>query len=70
MFKGDTRPSIKELTEARTPEDGMHFKSRDEAFNFFCMYARKAGFAVRRSTSRKSGIDHELDKQVFECTKS
>nr|XP_020161104.1 protein FAR1-RELATED SEQUENCE 5-like [Aegilops tauschii subsp. strangulata] len=33
------------------------------------LYARKVGFAAKRSTSRRSTYDQQLDKQVFQCTK-
>ncbi|KAE8814032.1 hypothetical protein D1007_08670 [Hordeum vulgare] len=41
MFKGSAYPSIEEVTQAREPEDGLHFKTRDDAFFFFCTFARK-----------------------------
>ncbi|KAI4999539.1 hypothetical protein ZWY2020_004128 [Hordeum vulgare] len=54
MFKGSAFPSIEEVTQAREPEDGLHFKTRDDAFFFFCTYARKVGFSVKRSTTRRA----------------
>ncbi|KAI5022220.1 hypothetical protein ZWY2020_058950 [Hordeum vulgare] len=47
MFKGCAFPSIEEVTQAREPEDGLHFKTRDDAFFFFYTYARKIGFSVK-----------------------
>ena len=69
MFPMGTCPSIEEISTAIKPEDGMQFNSRDDAFMFFCKYARKTGFAVKKSSTRESRIDFKLDKQVFRCTK-
>ncbi|XBI08830.1 hypothetical protein VPH35_136506 [Triticum aestivum] len=69
MFKEGIYPTIQEVTEALEPEGGMVFGSLDECFLFFCRYARKVGFAAKRSTSRRSTYDQQLDKQVFQCTK-
>lgn len=69
MFKEGIYPTIREVTEALEPEGGMVFGSLDECFLFFCRYARKVGFAAKRSTSRRSTYDQQLDKQVFQCTK-
>ncbi|KAE8785727.1 hypothetical protein D1007_40529 [Hordeum vulgare] len=69
MFKGSAYPSIEEVTQAREPEDGLHFKTRDDAFFFFCTFARKVGFSVKRSTTRGAGPEQQVDKQVFRCTK-
>ena len=69
MFKEGIYPTIQEVTEALEPEGGTIFGSLDECFLFFCRYARKVGFAAKRSTSRRSTYDQQLDKQVFQCTK-
>ncbi|KAE8803068.1 Protein FAR1-RELATED SEQUENCE 5 [Hordeum vulgare] len=69
MFKGSAFPSIDEVTQARELEEGLHFKTRDDAFFFFCTYARKIGFSMKRSTTRRAGSEQEVDKQVFRCTK-
>ncbi|KAI5016187.1 hypothetical protein ZWY2020_006038 [Hordeum vulgare] len=55
MFKGSAFLSIEEVTQARGPEDGLHFKTRDDAFFFFCTYDRKINFSVKRSTTRRAG---------------
>ena len=44
MFKGSAFPSIEEVMQAREPEDGLHFKTRDDAFFFLCTDAEKVGF--------------------------
>ena len=69
MFKEGIYPTIQEVTEALEPEGGMVFGSLDECFLFFCRYARKVGFAAKRSTRRRWTYDQQLDKQVFQCTK-
>ncbi|KAE8798644.1 hypothetical protein D1007_26132 [Hordeum vulgare] len=69
MFKGSAFPSIEEVTQAREPEDGLNFKTRDDAFFFFCAYAKNIGFSVKRSTTRRAGPEQEVDNQVFHCTK-
>jgi len=69
MFPIGSSPTIEEIMTAMKPEDGMQFNSRDEAFMFFCKYARKTGFAVKKSSTRESRIDCKLDKQIFRCTK-
>ncbi|KAE8772294.1 Protein FAR1-RELATED SEQUENCE 5 [Hordeum vulgare] len=56
MFKGSAFPSIEEVTQAREPEDGLHFKTRDDAFFFFCM---KFQLELRNCTYYKC---HDLAK--------
>ena len=46
-------------------EGGMVFGSLDECFFFFCRYARKVGFAAKRSTSRRSTYDSSLTSRCF-----
>ncbi|KAE8793556.1 Protein FAR1-RELATED SEQUENCE 5 [Hordeum vulgare] len=69
MFKGSAFSSIEEVTQAREPEDGLQFKTRDDAFFFFCTYARKISFSAKRSTTRRADPEQEVDKKVFRCTK-
>jgi hypothetical protein len=39
---------MQEITEADTPAIGMEFDSKEEAFFFFAIYARKLGFAIKK----------------------
>ncbi|KAM0870715.1 hypothetical protein ACQ4PT_039848 [Festuca glaucescens] len=48
----------------------MKFDSLDEARIHYNKYAKHIGFSVRCSSSRKSVLDHERDKQVFICNKA
>ena len=68
MFK-DEYPDMNQIVDAGTPEEGMEFDSREEAFQFFALYARKLGFAVRKYTSLNSRKTNETIKQTFLCTK-
>src|SRR4051812_42495459 len=51
MFPMGTCPTIEEISTAMKPEDGMQFNSRNDAFMFSCKYARKNGFAVKKSST-------------------
>ena len=70
MFDEMNYPTIAEIESAREPEVGMCFKTREEAFHFFKLYARKSGFAIKKNTAYKSRITGNLDKQIFVCNKS
>jgi hypothetical protein len=49
MFTNENYPTMQEITEADTPAIGMEFDSKEEAFFFFAVYARKLGFAIKRT---------------------
>ncbi|KAL6838828.1 hypothetical protein ACP4OV_031542 [Aristida adscensionis] len=44
------------------PNDKMRFATREDAYDFYCYYARKAGFDVRITVTRKT-------VGVFSCNK-
>jgi hypothetical protein len=50
MFTNENYPTMQEITEADTPAIGMEFDSREEAFFFFAVYARKMGFSIKKKT--------------------
>ena len=70
MFDEMNYPTITEIENAARPEIGMSFGTREEAFHFFKLYARKMGFAVKKDTTYKSRIIGVVDKQAFVCNKS
>jgi hypothetical protein len=49
MFTNKNYPTMQEITEAGTPAIGMEFDSKEEAFFLFAVYARKLGFAMKRT---------------------
>ncbi|KAM0848012.1 hypothetical protein ACQ4PT_054645 [Festuca glaucescens] len=68
MFKGEY-PAVEQICEAGTPEEGMQFDSRESAFQYFALFARRTGFAIRKYTSLNSRRMNTMKKQVFVCTK-
>ena len=69
MFKEDSYPAVDEIGDAKIPEEGMIFKTKEDAFKFFALYARKEGFAIKKHTSLNSKKSNEMIKQQFVCTK-
>jgi hypothetical protein len=69
MFSKDNYPTITEISEATTPQTGMEFDSRDEAFYFFAVYARRCGFAIKRDSSYESKKTHTIQRQAFSCNR-
>jgi hypothetical protein len=53
MFKGEY-PVVEQICEAGTPEEGIEFDSRESAFQYFVMFARRTCFAIRKYTSLTS----------------
>ncbi|KAJ4808279.1 Protein FAR1-RELATED SEQUENCE 5 [Rhynchospora pubera] len=49
------------------PHIGMEFKSRDEAYQFYNMYAFEAGFSIRKETTSKSSKG--VSSERFVCSK-
>jgi hypothetical protein len=49
MFANKKYPTMQEISEASTPTVGMEFDSKDDAFFFFAVYARRVGFAIKRT---------------------
>ncbi|CAL5056783.1 unnamed protein product [Urochloa decumbens] len=69
MFDETNYATLDEIENATEPEIGMCFRSRDEAYNFFRVYARKMGFAIRKHSTFTSRVTLEVDKQVFVCNR-
>jgi hypothetical protein len=40
----------------------MEFDSKEEAFFFFTVYARKLGFAIKKDSSYESKKTHEISR--------
>jgi hypothetical protein len=70
MFDEMNYPTVTEIYDAKESEVGMRFKTREEAYHFFKLYARKTGFAVKKDTAYTSRPTGVLYKQVFVCNKS
>jgi hypothetical protein len=49
MFANKKYPTMQEISEASTPTVGMEFDSKEDAFFFFAVYARRVGFAIKRT---------------------
>ena len=55
MFDANSYPAIDEIMNATIPKEGEIFKTREDAFYRYALYARKSGFAVKKiSRDRKS----------------
>jgi hypothetical protein len=65
MFDEDQYPTMDEIENAK--ELGMVFNTRDEAYYYFRVYARKKGFAIRKDSTYSSRVSGLLNKQVFVC---
>ncbi|KAI4971447.1 hypothetical protein ZWY2020_002361 [Hordeum vulgare] len=66
MFKGSAYPSTEEVTQAREPEDGLHFKTRDDAFFFLCTFARKMD-TFGSASSKKEGDLVKAKRPRVDC---
>ena len=66
----DEVQSTPETIVPRTPFNGMKFDSMEEAKVHYNKYAKHVGFSIRVSSSRKSVLDKERDKQLFVCNKT
>nr|XP_051229150.1 protein FAR1-RELATED SEQUENCE 3-like [Lolium perenne] len=70
MFANKKYPTMQEISEASTPTVGMEFDSKDDAFFFFALYARRVGFAIKKDTSYESRKTNEITRQTFSCNSS
>ncbi|XP_057488847.1 protein FAR-RED IMPAIRED RESPONSE 1-like isoform X2 [Actinidia eriantha] len=64
----------KEVTEicediVEEPKEGMTFDTSEDAYLFYCRYAKKKGFSVCRRTSRK-GSDGKLKDITLSCSRA
>ncbi|KAK1650293.1 hypothetical protein QYE76_068098 [Lolium multiflorum] len=69
MFNTDDYPAVEEIISAAIPKEGARFKTRDDAFYRYALYARKEGFAVKKFSSKRSGKNGEIYMQTFTCNK-
>ena len=69
MFSTDDYPAVEEIISAATPKEGERFKTRDDAFYRYALYARKEGFAVKKFSSKRSGKNGEIYMHTFACNK-
>nr|XP_051229913.1 protein FAR1-RELATED SEQUENCE 8-like [Lolium perenne] len=69
MFSTDDYPAVEEIMSAAIPKEGARFKTRDDAFYRYALYARKEGFAVKKFSSKRSGKNGEMYMQMFACNK-
>ncbi|XP_071685151.1 protein FAR1-RELATED SEQUENCE 5-like [Lolium perenne] len=69
MFANKKYPTMQEISEASTPTVGMEFDSKDDAFFFFALYARRVGFAIKKDTSYESRKTNEITRQTFSCNR-
>ncbi|KAM0865807.1 hypothetical protein ACQ4PT_043035 [Festuca glaucescens] len=69
MFNSDDYPAVDEIISAARPKEGARFKTRDDAFYRYALYARKIGFAVKKFSSKRSRKNGEIYMQKFTCNK-
>ena len=69
MFDANNYPAIDEIMNATIPKEGEIFKTREDAFYRYALYARKSGFAVKKISSKRSRKDNEVYYQHFACNK-
>ncbi|KAK1631798.1 hypothetical protein QYE76_006113 [Lolium multiflorum] len=62
MFANKKYPTMQEISEASTPTVGMEFDSKEDAFFFFAVYARRVGFAIKKDTSYESRKTNEITR--------
>ncbi|XP_076959321.1 protein FAR1-RELATED SEQUENCE 5-like [Bidens hawaiensis] len=65
--KGQGVDIIPEVASSYKPVKGMRFSSIDQAFDFYCEYAKKAGFGARKGGSYVHG--GVLKTKYFTCCK-
>ena len=70
MIPDNRYATLDEISTTSTPQLGMEFDSRDAAFFFFAIYARRMGFAIRKDTSYESKVSNIINKQSFTCNRS
>ena len=70
MFDTNSYPVIDEIMNATIPKEGENFKSREDAFYRYALYARKSGFSVKKFSSKRSRKDNEVYYQHFADRKS
>ncbi|XP_071681870.1 protein FAR1-RELATED SEQUENCE 2-like [Lolium perenne] len=69
MFANKKYPTMQEISEASTPTVGMEFDSKEDAFFFFAVYARRVGFAIKKDGSYESKKMNEISRQTFACNR-
>ena len=69
MFDTNNYPAIDEIMNATIPKEGENFKSREDAFYRYALYARKSGFSVKKFSGKRSRKDNEVYYQHFACNK-
>ncbi|KAM0839317.1 hypothetical protein ACQ4PT_060393 [Festuca glaucescens] len=69
MFNSDDNPAVDEIISAAIPKEGARFKTRDDTFYRYALYARKIGFAMKKFSSKRSGKNGEIYMQKFTCNK-
>ena len=69
MIPDNRYATLDEISTASTPQLGMEFDSRDVAFFFFAIYARRMGFAIRKDTSYESKVNNIINRQSFTCNR-
>ena len=69
MFDADSYPAVEEIVNAPTPKEGDRFKTLEDAFYRYALYARKAGFSIKKFSSKRSRKDNEIYLQFFTCNK-
>ncbi|KAM0878391.1 hypothetical protein ACQ4PT_034910 [Festuca glaucescens] len=69
MFANKKYPTMQEISEASTPTVGMEFDSKEDAFFFFAVYARRVGFAIKKDSSYESKKTNEISRQAFACNR-
>ena len=51
------------MPEEIVPHEGLRFESREEAYRFYCLYARMAGFDVRITKTHATVGEFSCNKQ-------
>ncbi|KAM0891535.1 hypothetical protein ACQ4PT_026341 [Festuca glaucescens] len=69
MFNSDDYLAVDEIISAAIPKEGARFKTRDDVFYRYALYARKTRFAVKKFSSKRSGKNGEIYMQTFTCNK-
>ncbi|KAM0856161.1 hypothetical protein ACQ4PT_049302 [Festuca glaucescens] len=65
MFANKKYPTMQEISEASTPTVGMEFDSKEDAFFFFAVCARRVGFAIKKDSTYESKKTNAISRQSF-----
>ncbi|KAF9615029.1 hypothetical protein IFM89_021600 [Coptis chinensis] len=61
--------NVEEERNESYPRVGMEFKSQEEAYEFYCWYAMKTGFKVRKNSTCRSRRSNQVIGRNYVCSR-